>query len=60
VKRNDELTHHFLLDAITMMMVIKGAATTPLRIAAQKSALTGSMCMKFRDRPIKVAAVIVA
>ena len=50
----------FLLEAMTMITAIKGAATTPLRIAAQNSALTGSICMKFRDSPMKVAAVIAA
>ena len=48
------------LEAINMITAIKGAATRPLRIAAQKSALTGSIRMKFSDRPIKVATVMAA
>ena len=58
MNRNNELAHYFLARSHNHETAIKGAATIPLRIAAQKSALTGSMCMKFRDRPIRVAAVI--
>ncbi len=32
------------LEAITIITAIKGAATSPFRIAAQNSAFTGSMC----------------
>ena len=50
----------FPLEAINMITAIKGAATRPLRIAAQKSALTGAMCIKFSERPIRVATVMAA
>jgi len=39
-----------------MIAAIRGAARTPFRIAAQKRALTGSMCKKFIDSPIRLAA----
>ena len=43
-----------------MMTAMSGAATIPFRIAAQKSAFTGSMCMKFSERPTRVATAIAA
>ena len=47
-----------LFDAIIMITTISGAARKPLSIAAQNSAFTGSMCMKFSERPMRVATVI--
>ncbi len=35
-----------------MVTAISGAANTPFKIAAQKRALTGSMCKKFSESPL--------
>lgn len=50
----------FLLAAMIMIITINGAATIPLRTAAQKSALTGSILIKLSAKPSKVAIVIAA
>ncbi len=50
----------FWLEAIVMMTAISGAATIPFRIAAQNSALTGSIWRKLSDSPVKVAIVMAA
>jgi multidrug resistance efflux pump len=38
-----------------MITAISGAASTPFTVAAQKRALTGSMCKKIQRQPIRLA-----
>ena len=45
--------------AMIMITTISGTATTPLRTAAQKSALIGSRSMKLIKMPISVPTTIV-
>jgi hypothetical protein len=49
-----------LFAVISIMTVITGAATTPLRTALQNSALIGAIDEKLIPVPISVATMIVA
>ena len=54
-----ELTHHCLREAMNMIIAIIGTAATPLIMALQIRAFTGSREVKLSAAPTRVAAAIV-